>query len=304
MILDDLSTGRLENIEHLVEAGLAEFVEGSVLEAALVDECMSQVDVCVHLASAVGVKLVVSNALDSLRRNVLGTELVLGAAAQRGKRALFISTSEIYGKNSEHGVREDADRLLGSTFKARWGYATTKAWGEALASAYHQEQGADMVVARLFNTVGPRQASQYGMVLPCFVKQALAGESLTVYGNGTQSRCFTHVLDTTRALTMLLDCADSSGRAFNIGNTVETPIIDLAGRVIERAGSDSTIMLVPYADAYDEGFEELGRRKPDIGAVYELTGWEPTRTIDEAIDDTIAFEQSSLALDERLRLAG
>jgi len=304
LVLDDLSTGRLENIEHLIEGDLAEFVEGSVLDAELVHECMSQVDACVHLASAVGVKLVVSNALETLRRNVLGSDTLLAAGVSLGKRVLFISTSEIYGKNSQGGVREDADRLVGNPSIARWGYGITKAWGEALAFAYHQEQGADTVVARLFNTVGPRQASQYGMVLPRFVRQAIVGEPLTVYGNGTQSRCFAHVLDTVHAISLLLDSDEARGRVFNVGSTTEMAIIELAGRVIERAGSDSMITLVPYAEAYDAGFEELGRRQPDTAAIRALTGWEPTRTVDEAIDDTIAFEQSQLELSEGLRLAG
>jgi UDP-glucose 4-epimerase len=197
----------------------------------------------------------------------------------------------VYGKNSAGALEEGSDRILGSAFKARWGYAIAKSFGESLAHALHREQGAEMVVVRLFNTVGPRQRGRYGMVLPRFVRQALAREELTVYGDGMQTRCFVHVSDTVRAITDVLDRQDAVGEAFNIGGTTEISIVELAARVIERTGSSSTIRLVPYEQAYQDGFEELGRRKPDTTRIRELTGWTPHRTIDDAIDDIVAHER-------------
>jgi UDP-glucose 4-epimerase len=303
LVLDDLSTGRLANIEHVLDSGLVEFVEGSVTDPDVVDSCMREVDVCMHLASAVGVQLVMNRPLDSVLRNVRGNDIVISAAARLGRKLLFTSTSEVYGKNSDGALSEEADRILGSPSKLRWSYATSKAFGEALVYSYHREQGARMVVARLFNTVGPRQTGAYGMVLPRFVRQALDGEELTVYGNGTQSRCFAHVLDVVHALLLLADSPRADGRAYNVGCPTELPIVELARLVIERTGSRSAIRLVPYEDAYEDGFEELGRRKPDITGITELTGWRPVRTIEEAIDDVLAFERTA-AREEGLRLVG
>ena len=207
---------------------------------------------------------------------------------------LFTSTSEVYGKNSNGALDEDADRILGPIQKCRWNYATAKSFGEALALGYAQELGAENTVVRLFNTVGPRQTGMYGMVLPRFVRQALTGEPLTVFGDGTQTRCFAHVYDTVDALVRLLDCDEAVGRVFNIGNDAEISIIGLARRVIARSGSRSEIHFVPYAEAYDEGFEELGRRKPDTSLLSELTGWAPERTVDDAIDDVILYERAGM----------
>jgi UDP-glucose 4-epimerase len=314
LVLDDLSTGRLDNIEQLrprrprdrgtrgrrfvrdtqaPRSGTVEFVEGCVTDAKLVNDCMESVDACMHLASAVGVKLVVNQPLYTLLRNVRGSDTVLSAAAAHGRRLLFASTSEIYGKNDGEALKEDADRVVGSPQVSRWSYATAKVFGEALAHSYHRQQGSDMVVVRLFNSVGPRQTGSYGMVLPRFVRQALTGEDLTVYGTGTQSRCFTHVLDTVSAILMVAENDDATGQAFNIGQSVPMTIIELAGRVIERADSESKVKLVPYDQAYGPGFEELGRRRPDATALEELTGWRPSRTIDDAIDDVIAHERSA-----------
>lgn len=293
LVLDDLSTGRLENIEHVQQSEHLEFVEGSTTDAEFVDKCMSSVDFCFHLASAVGVQLIVSRPLDSLLKNVLGTEIVMAKAAEHGCPLLYTSTSEVYGKNSAGALDEESDRLMGSPFKARWSYATAKAFGEALAHAYHREVGARMIVVRLFNAVGPRQTGRYGMVVPTLVRQALAGEDLTVYGNGTQTRCFSHVLDTVLALTLLADHEDAYGNVFNIGADDEIAIIELARRIIERTQSSSKVMLVPYGNAYDEGFEELGRRKPDSARLQALTAWSPARTIDDAIDDTITYFRST-----------
>jgi UDP-glucose 4-epimerase len=304
LLLDDLSTGRRSNVEHVLEADQVEFVEGSILDEALVGDCVSQVDAVFHLASAVGVQLIVNRPLDTLQRNVRGTDVVITAAASRRKRLLYTSTSEIYGKNSIGALHEESDRLLGPPTKSRWAYATAKVFGESLAYANVRELGAEIIVARLFNTVGPRQTGRYGMVLPRFVRQALAGEDLTVYGTGTQSRCFAHVYDSVHALSLLMDTDEAIGEPFNIGTDVEVSIIELAGKVIERVGSGSRIMLVPYEDAYEDGFEELGRRQPDTSKLERMTGWGASRTIDEAIDDTIAFEQSAALVTDQVRVVG
>jgi UDP-glucose 4-epimerase len=292
LILDDLSTGRLENIEWALASGQAEFIEGSVCDEELVDKCMERCGACFHLASAVGVKLIVERSVDTMIDSVRGSQVVVESAHRLGRRLLFSSTSEIYGKNSSEALHEHSDRILGPPSVARWSYSTAKAFGEAMALGHHRERGADTVVARLFNTVGPRQSGAYGMVLPRFVSQAMAGEDLTVYGDGTQSRCFAHVNDSVRALVMVMDEEGARGRAFNIGRMSEITIIELASLVIERTESSSDIKLVPYEDAYGDGFEELGRRRPDTAALQEATGWEPTRTVADAIDDLAAFERA------------
>ncbi len=303
VVLDDLSTGRIENIEHVVDSELVQFVEGSVLDEQLIDDLMGSVDACLHLASAVGVQLVVSRPLDSLRRNIRGNDIVISSAARHDRRLLFASTSEIYGKHSSGALAEDSDRIVGSPQTLRWSYATAKAFGEALVYSHAKEDGCRMSVVRLFNTVGPRQTGAYGMVLPRLVRQALMNDDLTVYGNGTQSRCFGHVLDVVHGITLVMDDERTVGKPFNVGAQTETAIIELAGKVIERTGSSSLIKLVPYAEAYDEGFEELGRRKPDTTALEELTGWQATRTVEEAIDDVIAYEQATHNLEGSLRVA-
>jgi UDP-glucose 4-epimerase len=298
VILDDLSTGRRENIVHLLDSGGAVFVDGSVLDAELVDEWVERTDSCFHLASAVGVKLVVDSPLESLLRNVRGADVVAHAAAHYGRRLLFTSTSEVYGKHSNGALREDSDCLLGPSSRSRWGYATTKAFGEMLAFGYARERDARTVVVRLFNSVGPRQLGSYGMVLPRFVSQALKGDDLTVYGDGTQSRCFTHVYDTVEAIVAVAESERAVGGAFNVGATREITIQKLAERVIERTGSSSRIRHVPYREAYGEGFEELGSRKPDTSAIEQLCGWRPRRTIDDAIDD-LAIQMRAAVVRER-----
>jgi UDP-glucose 4-epimerase len=307
VVLDDLSTGRYENLEPAMGSKLVDFVNGSVVDKDLVDDCMGSVDACLHLASAVGVQLVVSRPLESLLRNIRGNDIVISAAARHERPLLFTSTSEVYGKHSDGSLSEDSDRILGSPDKLRWSYATSKAFGEALAYSYAREQGSRMTVVRLFNTVGPRQSGAYGMVLPRFVRQAMTGADLTVYGTGTQTRCFGHVVDVVRGTVLVLDEELAAGRAFNIGADIEVSIIDLARRVIERTGSDSTIRQVPYEEAYDVGFEELGRRKPSTAALKALTGWAPTRTVDDAIDDVIRYEQGERVVqpaETGLRIAG
>lgn len=296
-ILDDFSTGRRENVEHLAASGAAELVEGSVTDHDLIDALIAGCDCCLHLASAVGVKLVVANPLQTLRRTVHGTDIVMDAAARHGRRLVFASTSEVYGKNSEGALHEESDRVLGSPFKSRWSYAIAKSYGEALVHGYHREHGADTAVVRLFNTIGPRQRGAYGMVVPRLVRQSLAGEDVTVFGDGTQTRCFLHVADAVEALIGLAAHEAAAGRAFNVGNPEPITILELAGRIVQRTASSSRIRFVPYDEAYEDGFEELGRRQPDTRALEQLLGWRPKRSLDEALDDVIAFQRAELALE-------
>ena len=291
VILDDLSTGSRENVEHLIAASKAELHVGSAEDAELVGQLMGRCDGCFHLASSVGVKLIVDQPLDSVLRTVRATDVVLGAAAREETRLVFTSTSEVYGKSDGEPLREDADRLIGPPTLSRWSYATAKAFGETLAYGYARERGAQMTVARLFNSVGPRQASAYGMVLPRFVRQALAGEDLTVYGDGSQSRCFTHVADTVEALVRLADSEATVGNVYNVGSANELTIVELARRVIDRTGANVGVRLVPYDEAYGDGFEELGKRKPDCAKIESEIGWRAARTVDDAIDDVIAYER-------------
>ena len=290
--MDDLSTGHLRNIEHLLDRGLS-FVEGTTSDERLVEDLMAQADGCFHLASAVGVQLICDKPLESLLKNVRGCDTVIAAAARHGVRLLYTSTSEIYGKDSIGSLTEEADRLLGSPQKGRWSYATAKVFGEMLAYGYAREHGADTIVVRLFNTVGPRQTGVYGMVVPSFVRQALRDEDLTVFGDGSQSRCFAHVFDSVAAITALFDNDGALGEVFNVGASMEITISELAQKVIERTESTSQISYVPFEEAYEEGFEELGRRKPDTAALEHLTGWRPRLTVDDAIDDVAAFMRSS-----------
>lgn len=292
VVLDNVSTGRLSNLHRYLGGDAVTLVEGTVCDYAVVDRLVHEADVVYHLASTVGVQLVVSNPLGSLMNNVRGTDNVLSAAARHGKRVLFTSTSEVYGKNQSGALGENADRILGSPFKARWSYAIAKSFGEALAHGLHREHGAEAITVRLFNTVGPRQTGRYGMVLPSFVRQALSGHDLTVYGDGTQTRCFAHVNDTVRALVTLIDTEAAIGGVFNVGASTETSILALARRVIERTESTSQIRFVPYGEAYEEGFEELGKRKPDASALRALIGWEPELTVDDAIDDVAVYERA------------
>jgi UDP-glucose 4-epimerase len=297
LVLDDLSTGRLENLEDALSSDNVEFCEGSVTDEQLVLDCMAEVDVCFHLAAAVGVKLIVDRPLETTLRNVRGCDVVTGASARLGKRLLYASTSEIYGKNGRGPLHEGSERILGSTATTRWSYSTSKAFGEILAFGYHKDLGAENIIVRLFNTVGPRQAGQYGMVLPRFVQQALAGEDLTVYGDGSQSRCFCHVNDTVRALLSLIETDSAIGDVFNVGSTQEIGIEELARRVIERTGSTSSIRYVPLDVAYEPGFEEVSHRKPVTAKLEATTGWAPTHDIDDSIDDVVSFYRMQQAVE-------
>ena len=291
--LDDISTGSPRNVSTLAGSPSFSLVEGSIMDVDLVDRLTSEADIVVHLAAAVGVRLIVDRPLDSLLTNIRGTENILEAAARYGRRTLITSTSEIYGKNAAGPVAEDADRILGSPYVARWSYSTAKAVDEILAHAYWQERGLETIVVRLFNCVGPRQTGDYGMVIPSFVRQALAGAPLTVHGDGQQQRTFCHVLDAVAALTELLDAPEAAGTVFNVGALNEITIEQLAKEIVARTNSTSEIHLIPYDEAYGSGFEDMERRIPDLTRIATLTGWQPTRSLDDILNDVIAFERSS-----------
>ncbi len=283
ILLDNLSTGRLENIEHLRQRDDVEFVLGSILNADLVDDVMSRVDVCFHLAAAVGVQLIVDKPLESLATNIRGSEIVFEKAHKHGTKVLVTSTSEIYGKNTSDRLAEEDDRILGSPLKSRWSYSEAKAIEEILAYTYWRQKGLPSVIVRLFNTVGPRQTGHYGMVIPRFVSQAIKGEPITVYGTGQQTRCFCYVGDVVEALLKLIDHPDASGRAYNIGGVEEISMEDLARRVIDAAASTSKIRYVPYDEAYEEGFEDMQRRVPDTTRARELVGFSPKVGLDQIL---------------------
>lgn len=287
-ILDDLSTGAIDNIRHLKADPSFEYTIDSCHKAPTVAELVDSADVIYHLAAAVGVELIVESPVRTIENNVHTTEVVLSAASKKKKPVFVASTSEVYGKSTALPFREDGDLLLGPTFKGRWSYACSKAIDEFLALAYWKERGLPTVVGRLFNTVGPRQTGRYGMVVPNFVRQALAGQSLTVFGDGTQSRCFCHVHDVVRALADLMERDDLYGEVFNIGSEAEITIRGLASRVRELVVSEASIKYVPYDEAYEEGFEDMHRRVPDITKIRTALDWEPTKSLDEIVLDVMA----------------
>ena len=291
--LDDLSTGSERNVAHLVANDRFRLVRGTILDPSTVKDLLREADVVAHLAAAVGVKLIVERPLESLLTNIRGTEIVLDAAAASNRPILLTSTSEIYGKNARQPLHEDADRVLGSPFKARWSYSTSKAVDEILARAYWRDRGVPSTVARLFNCVGPRQRGEFGMVVPSLVRQALAGDDVTVYGDGEQRRCFCHVLDTVAALVALMDEPRSVGDVFNVGAAYELSINELARMVVNRTRSTSRIVHIPYDEAYEEGFEDMERRVPDTSKLRALTGWQPTLGLNRIIDDVIESERTS-----------
>jgi UDP-glucose 4-epimerase len=286
-VLDDLSTGTLENVRQLESQPRFACTTGSVDDHELVGQLIDEADVVVHLAAAVGVRLVVERPVHAIETNVHCTEVVLAHADRRRTPVLIASTSEVYGKSDALPFQEDGDLQMGPTSKARWAYACSKAIDEFLAMAYWRERGLPVTIVRLFNTVGPRQTGSYGMVVPRLVGQALAGEPLTVYGDGRQTRCFCHVADVVRALSGLIDEHGAYGHVFNVGATSEISILALAERVIELTGSCSPISLTPYVEAYGKGFEDMHRRVPSIAKVKALIGWSPTRSLDDMIRDVI-----------------
>jgi UDP-glucose 4-epimerase len=290
-IIDDLSTGSIENIRHLKENPRFHYTIDNINNQPLTAELVDQCDVVFHLAAAVGVKLIVESPVRTIENNVHGTEVVLSLANKKKKKVLVASTSEVYGLSAEVPFREDGNLVMGATNKGRWSYACSKAIDEFLALAYWREKKLPTIVVRLFNTVGPRQTGQYGMVIPTFVKQALAGRPITVYGSGKQSRCFCYVGDVVGALVKLMDAENSVGEVFNIGSNQEISIVDLAKRVKELTKSESEIVFVPYDEAYEEGFEDMPRRIPDTAKVNKLVGFKPEKGLDEILQAVIDFHR-------------
>ena len=291
--LDNLSTGISHNIEHLVGNPQFEFVSGSILDTDLLDRIVPGVDQILHFAAAVGVFTIVDKPLESLTTNLRGTENILDAALKHGAAVLIASSSEVYGKNVGGPLSEESDRIVGSPLKSRWSYSEAKAIDESMAYFYHQEKGLPVRLVRFFNTVGPRQVGHYGMVVPRFVSAALAGEPLTVYGTGAQSRCFCHVYDAVAAVLAVIDSEKSIGEVFNIGNDFEITIEELANAVIAQTGSTSVIERVGYEQAYAPGFEDMQRRIPDITKIKGAIGWAPARDLATIIADIAEFTRHS-----------
>ena len=288
-VQDNLSTGSIENIEHLKGDRRFHYAIENIMNEPVTAELIDRVDVVFHLAAAVGVRLIVESPVNTIETNVHGTEMVLKLANKKKKKVLIASTSEVYGKSEQTPFREDADLVLGPTHKGRWSYACSKAIDEFLALAYHKEKRLPVVVFRLFNPVGPRQTGRYGMVIPNLVKQALLGHPLTVFGDGTQSRCFTYISDVVGVLQTLAEHPGAVGGVFNVGNdSGEITIMDLAKKIKARTGSASEIVLLPYSQAYEEGFEDMPRRVPDLTKVKGL-GYQPKVQLDEILDQVIAY---------------
>ena len=293
LILDDLSTGSIDNIRHLRAHPLFHYTIESVHHAPTVAELVDQCDVVFHLAAAVGVRLIVESPVRTIETNVHGTEVVLAQANKKKKKVLIASTSEVYGLSADVPFREDGNLVLGPTSKGRWSYACSKAIDEFLALAYWRERKLPTVIVRLFNTVGPRQTGQYGMVVPSFIKQALTGRPITIHGDGRQSRCFCDVSDVVRALMALMDIPTAVGEVFNIGSDEEVTIRDLAGRVKALTSSDAELTFVPYEQAYGEGFEDMPRRVPDITKIGKLIGFRPTKSLDQILQGVIDYFRDS-----------
>ena len=289
LVIDDLSTGTIENIRHLKNNPRFHYTIDSVHNQPVTAELVDQCDVVVHLAAAVGVKLIVESPVRTIETNVHGTEVVLALANKKKKRVMIASTSEVYGLSADVPFREDGNLVMGATTKGRWSYACSKAIDEFLALAYWREKKLPTTIVRLFNTVGPRQTGRYGMVIPTFVRQALAGRPITVYGNGKQTRCFGYVGDVVGALIKLMDRPDSVGQVYNIGSNEEISIFKLAEKVKELTNSESEIVFVPYDEAYEEGFEDMPRRVPDITKINELVGFRPEMTLEGILQSVISF---------------
>jgi UDP-glucose 4-epimerase len=287
IVLDNLSTGVVSNLHGIKKK--IQFVQGSVLEKAVIDRLVSDCDFVVHLAAALGVFNIVNKPLESLKTNLQGSEVVLEACDKYGKPILVASTSEIYGKNEKVPLNEEDDRIIGHPLKSRWSYSEAKAVDESLAYFYYLENELPIRIVRFFNTVGPRQVGHYGMVVPRFVSAALKNEPLSVYGSGDQIRCFCHVDDAVRALLLVIDSEKAIGEVFNVGNNKQISIMDLAKKVIEITGSSSKIEKIAYKDAYPAGFEDMQRRVPDISKIKRVLGWTPEINLDQIIKDIAAF---------------
>jgi UDP-glucose 4-epimerase len=293
-VLDDLSTGSIDNIRPLKDHPRFSYHVDTVTNVRLTAELVDACDVVVHLAAAVGVKLIVESPVRTIETNIQGTEVVLTLAAKKRRRVLIASTSEVYGKRTQVPFNEEDDLVMGPTSKGRWSYACSKAIDEFLALAYWKERRVPTVIVRLFNTVGPRQTGRYGMVVPTMVRQALRDEPITVFGDGTQSRCFGHVQDVVGALVALSEHPDAVGEVFNIGNDQEITIHDLAERIRRMTGSSSPIELVPYDKAYEAGFEDMMRRVPDLGKVKRLIGYAPKFDLDRILESVVGWEMEKM----------
>jgi len=291
-VIDNLSTGSIRNISHLKAQPRFKYVIDTLTNEPVLAELIDRNDVIFHFAAAVGVKLIVEQPVHTIETNVHGTEVVLKHANKKKKLVFIASTSEVYGKNLDVPFREDADLVMGATVKHRWAYACSKAIDEFLALAYWKERGLPVVVVRFFNTVGPKQTGQYGMVLPNFARQALAGEPITVFGDGTQSRSFTYVSDVVGCLMKLMKEKKAIGEVFNIGNRQEVTILKLAEMVKAQAGSQSPIVFIPYDKAYEAGFEDMPRRVPDLTKIHQLVGYEPTVQLHETIEKVLEYFRS------------
>ena len=292
VVLDNLSTGSAVNLSGVVDHPNFSMVTGSILDAGVVESAVAGVDHVLHLAAALGVFNIVDKPLESLMTNIRGTEVVLEAVRKFDKPLFLTSTSEIYGKNSSGPLNEESDRIVGSPLKSRWSYSEAKAIDESFAYFYHLEYGMPVRIVRLFNTVGPRQVGQWGMVVPRFVAAAIANETLKVYGTGLQSRCFCHVNDAVGGMIKVIDSDKSIGQVYNVGNNTELSILDLAKKVIDVTGSSSKIEMVDYATAYGAGFEDMERRVPDIGKMKREMNWEPALSLDQIISDIAAHMRS------------
>jgi UDP-glucose 4-epimerase len=296
LALDDLSTGQYKNIESHFQNPQFSFIEGSIRDEKLLDRLMCQSSVVVHLAAMVGVQLIVEQPLKTLETNVMGTHAVLQSAAKYGCRVLLASTSEVYGKGLRIPFAEQDDVVLGPTSKSRWGYAAGKMVDEFMALAFHQERELEAVIFRLFNTVGPRQSAQYGMVIPRFVRQALSGDPITIFGDGTQSRCFCDVRDVVRGIMGLANHSELAGQVFNIGGTEEITIGELAQLVKQLTHSDSPLVTIPYSDAYPAGFEDMQRRVPDTSLIENTLAWKPRYNLREILLDVIEHERRTMKI--------
>jgi UDP-glucose 4-epimerase len=295
-VIDDLSTGSIRNIAHHRDHPRFDYRIDTMMNAPLLAELVDEADAVFHLAAAVGVKLIVDSPVRTMQTNIRCTELLLEIAEKKKKRVFVASTSEVYGKSADLPFREDGDLVMGATSRGRWSYACSKAIDEFLAIAYWRERKLPTVIGRCFNTVGPRQSGRYGMVIPRFVSQALAGEPITVYGDGSQQRCFGHVKDVVKGMAGLMESDATTGEVFNIGSQEEISILELAHRVIEKTDSESKIVHVPFEMAYDRDFEDMPRRVPSTEKIQRVIGWEPTADLDEILTDVVGDKSRSLAV--------
>jgi UDP-glucose 4-epimerase len=288
VVIDNLSTGRLENIQHLLSNPNFQFVYEDIRNETVMDRLVSECDVIYHLAAAVGVELIIKDPVNTIETNIDGSAAVLRLARRYRKKTIIASTSEVYGKSEAIPFREDADRVMGPTIKSRWSYAESKAMDEFLALAYHKQFDLPIVICRFFNTVGLRQTGTYGMVIPRLTQQAIRNETLTVFGDGQQSRCFCNVKDTVRGVVALSQDPKAVGEIFNLGSSREISILELAQKIIERSNSRSEIKLIPYDQAYEAGFEDMRRRVPSIDKITTAIGWQPTVPLEQTLDEVIA----------------